>query len=88
MYLFQAEQMPYLCNMKITTTIDYTPTPKELARMFWDMSSGEQAEFFDSLFNIAGFFPLANQATWIGQELTASGRKAVLLLAEVPAEPE
>lgn len=40
--------------MDKTISIVVKPTPKEMAKLIWDMCSDEQAEMFKHLFDVAG----------------------------------
>lgn len=51
-------------------------TPKQLAEQFWELYDGEQAEFFEELFNITGmkdsYFSFESQAYHLHKSIRES----------------
>lgn len=70
--------------MRITRDLDITLSPVELAEMFWDMTSAQQAEFFHNLGELPGNL-LEMQMISVGNEqgFTHSAKKAMLVIGQV-----
>lgn len=69
--------------MLIETTIDYKPTPEELAQAFWDMMSDEQARFFNQLGRLGdGNMPIQLEYIRLEKALTEHGRSVMALIGE------
>lgn len=74
-------------EIKRAMDIAITPTPDELAEVFWGMNSGQQAEFFNHLQEISGYM-LCFQLQAVTDEpgLDANGRRAMQLIGEYSEE--
>lgn len=67
--------------MKIFKTVEVSVDidPDDLAEVFWEMDSKQQARFFNNLADLAPPSMLSGQMRWVSDsgELTELGRKAV-----------
>jgi hypothetical protein len=70
--------------MKITRDIEVKPSPQELAEMFWDMGSHEQAAFFNHLHLLAGGVKLRGQLYFVSlsTDLNEFGRAGMRYIGE------
>lgn len=62
---------------RITKEVEVSVSPKELAALFWGMDSGEQAEFFEELQEIAGSHKLVLQGLSLRDDCEARSPKAL-----------
>lgn len=74
-------------EIKRAMDISITPTPDELAEVFWSMDSSQQAIFFNRLGEISGNrFCFQLQAVTDEPGLDANGRRAMQLIGEYSEE--
>lgn len=70
-------------NLQVIDTPPRDITPEELARIWWDMASYEQADFFNSLGALASRSLLAKQLEFIRNEfLSGDAREVMRLIGE------
>lgn len=58
----------------VTATIEFKLTPAELAAAYWAMDSDDQAEFFASLEDAAGY-KLCMQTAWVVRAMVERANK-------------
>jgi len=72
--------------MNRTITIEIHPTPEELAEIFCDMNSGDQAKFFNTIYKISSKWPnpfcFQLEAITKCKELSENGRSIMMQIGE------
>ncbi len=63
--------------MKKLIDISESVTPKDLAELYWNMASDEQAEFYAELYEIAGSHKLVLQGLHIREDCKKHSSKAL-----------
>lgn len=71
-------------SVKRTVTVDLKLTTEEIADLFWEMSSTEQANFFNRLALISSSIALSTQMCMVSErvELSPAGLQVMRLIGQ------